>query len=473
MSAEFAPFWLAKATTIPLNYRTILDSREIVMELVRRRPARSGIAALFFCICFATFCVSVSAQKLTDLDRDLGRTMAKFVKEDIKKYYYDPNFHGVDLDARFASVEKDIQAAQTRGDIFGSIAQAVSELNDSHTLFYPPEQTAQSEYGWEMSMIGNRCFVVAVKPGSGAETQGLRAGDEVLQVDQFTLSRPNMWRFRYLYYSLAPRGGMHLVVRAPDGQRKELNIPAKVTETKILVRGANDYYEMIRERQTAAKLYGMRYYENLDDVFVWQLPSFQFSTDQMDEMMAKVHKHKALILDLRGNPGGYVLSLERLLGYFFAKDTKFADLHQRKETKPHEAKSRGADKIFTGQLVVLVDSSSASCAELFVRVIQLEKRGTVIGDRSSGMVMESEYHPRQTGLDYAIFYGTTVADGDFVMNDGKSLEGVGITPDKMILPTAADLAAQRDPALAYAASQVGLTLTPEKAGTLFPWQWKK
>jgi hypothetical protein len=59
------------------------------------------------------------------------------------------------------------------------------------------------------------------------------------------------------------------------------------------------------------------------------------------------------------------------------------------------------------------------------------------------------------------------------MADGKSLEGVGITPDESLLPTAVDLAAKRDPALSRAASLVGVELPSDKAGKMFPVEWYK
>ncbi len=58
-------------------------------------------------------------------------------------------------------------------------------------------------------------------------------------------------------------------------------------------------------------------------------------------MNGRISQSANLILDLRGNGGGYVATLEQLAGYFVDKDTKIADLKGRKEMKPLMAKFKG------------------------------------------------------------------------------------------------------------------------------------
>ena len=185
-------------------------------------------------------------------------------------------------------------------------------------------------------------------------------------------------------------------------------------------------------------------------------------------MMKKISGHTSLILDLRGNPGGRVVTLERFVGYFFDHEVKVGDFKMRKESKEIKIKPRKSNA-FSGKLIVLVDSQSSSAAEIFARLVQLEKRGQVVGDHSAGMVMQSlryEYE-LNTKDDEPVLYGLMITDADIVMTDGKSLEWVGVAPDKLLLPTAADIRNRRDPALAYAASLAGIELDPEKAGKLF------
>jgi C-terminal processing protease CtpA/Prc len=110
---------------------------------------------------------------------------------------------------------------------------------------------------------------------------------------------------------------------------------------------------------------------------------------------------------------------------------------------------------------------------MFARIIQLEKRGTVIGDRSAGAVMQSLQYGHQLGMETVTFYGASITNADIVMTDGKSLEHVGVRPDELLLPTGAALAAKQDPVLAHAVELLGFKLDPEKAGSLFPIEWRK
>jgi carboxyl-terminal processing protease len=137
----------------------------------------------------------------------------------------------------------------------------------------------------------------------------------------------------------------------------------------------------------------------------------------------------------------------------------------RKGDTPLDAKAR--KDAFNGKLVVLVDSRSASAAEMIARVMQIEKRATVVGDRTMGAVMTSRMFAHTLGVGLIAFYATTITIGDVRMTDGGTLEGKGVTPDDTVLPTGTDLAAHRDPALARAITLLGGTMTPEQAGTFY------
>jgi C-terminal processing protease CtpA/Prc len=432
---------------------------------------------VFLTLLFAVnLSVMVAQQQVSSLDRERGHVMLHAIKEDLKKNYYDPDYHGMDLETRFKSSDEKINEANSVNQIFGIIAQTLIDLDDSHTFFVPPARSNKIEYGWRMKMIGDKCYAALVKPGSDAEAKGLKEGDEIYAIDGFGPTRENLWKIEYSYFGLRPRASMHLFVIKPDGERAEFDVLAKVKPGKPIMdltfaQGGSDTWDLIRQAQDISHLRRHRYLEMGDGLFIWKMPAFDLDESKVDDMVGKFKKSQALVLDLRGNGGGYERTLLRLLGNVLDHDVKLGDIQRRKEAKPIVAKTR--KDVFAGKLVVLIDSESGSAAELFARTIQMEKRGTVIGDRSAGAVMRAMFYDHQTGLDVIVPYGVSITDADIITPDGKSLEHVGVTPDKAMIPTPADMAAKRDPVLAYAISLVGGKISPEKAGELFPIEWLK
>lgn len=414
--------------------------------------------------------VNSPAQKASKTDIDQWRQILRNVQEKIKANYYDPKFKGMDLDARFNLADEEMGRAQSLGQLVGIVAQAVLDLNDSHTYFIPPANATHVDYGWRMQAVGRDCYVAAVKPGSDAEAKGLRAGDKLLTIDGRPLDRTRVWLAGYLYYTLRPQAQITLLIEKPDRRQEEITIKAKVRRPNSATT-ITDVMEFQRDAEADERVFRQRYYEPNEDVLIWKMPHFEWTDDELDEAFAKFKKRKALVLDLRGNEGGYVRVLERFAGYFFDSDIKLADRRGRNPMEPMIAKSQ-KEKAFKGQLVVLIDGGSASAAEIFARVVQLEKRGVIVGDRSSGSVMQGRVYRMETGKILGLIYRVTTTVADLIMSDGKSLEHVGVEPDELALPTAEDMSLHQDPVMVRAAALVGVKLDPRKAGELFLMEWK-
>ncbi len=419
--------------------------------------------------------LSAVGQTLSKNDREAGRIMLHNIKDSIKKNYYDSNFHGINLDETFKTADEKINQATSNGQLFGIIAQAVRSLNDSHTNFIPPPRAMRVNYDWQVQMIGDHCYITAVKPGTDAEAKGLKPGDILHVVDGYKIRQENFELFNYLYNFLQPKPELSVVVQSPGDQPRRVDFHASTRQGKkaldLLSDTGGDYYDLLRESQEDERINEHRLKGFGDDLYIWKMPEFNLSVGQVNELMGKANKYKTLIIDVRGNGGGYVDTLLQVIGNLFDHDVKVGDRKKRKETKAMIAKTRGHD-IFGGQVIVLVDNGSASAAELLSRVIQLEKRGTVIGDHSAGAVMEAKRYSFALGEGNVTFYSASITDADIIMIDGASLEHIGVTPDKVLLPTGADLRDQLDPVLAYAASLAGVKIEPKEAGALFPIRWK-
>jgi C-terminal processing protease CtpA/Prc len=416
-----------------------------------------------------------SQQKMDSFTLDRARGILHDAYDGVKKHYYDPKYHGLDIDARFHEFDEKVKNAPSLSAAFGLVAGFLDALNDSHTFFEPPARPYRVDYGFRMQIFGDNCFITQVRPGTDAEVK-VHRGDQVITYNNYNVNRRDLWKMNYYFNSLAQQKGSLLDVREPEGQEQKLTVDAKVRELKRVLDftgggGAWDIWQFVRDSENSDHLVRQRYYEYPNaDGMVWKMPEFFLNDEEVDHLFGIARKHKGLVLDLRGNPGGAIVTLERMLGNSFDHDIKIADRIGRKEMKPEMAKSRGSNA-FSGKLIVLIDSDSASAAELLARVIQLEKRGTVIGDRSSGSVMESRGYSYSQGTDTKIFYAFSITEADLIMKDGKSLEHLGVTPDEIVIPTAKDLATGRDPALARAMELAGINIEPAAAGKLFPFEW--
>lgn len=257
-------------------------------------------------------------------------------------------------------------------------------------------------------------------------------------------------------------------MQSPEGEKRRLQIQADIEHFNT-TDGANDILYRANKQEENER---PRFHEFGDDLIIITVSNFVMSQIDFDTVISKMRKHKAVVLDMRGNPGGAVSEVEDFLRNIMNHDVHIGDRVTRGGRKAENIRGFG-NSAYTGKITVLIDSQSASAAEVTSRVLQLEKRGTVIGDLSSGKVMEARTYVDFIGAGRAFGYATSVTDADLIMSDGKSIENIGVTPDEVVLPTAADLAAGRDPVLARAAAISGVTITPEDAFKFFPYIWLK
>ncbi len=409
----------------------------------------------------------LSAQGVSRYDRDRVLVMLRAARKDLEEHYYDTTFRGVNLASHWDSAETVIRTAQSNSQMFGIIAWALMGLEDSHTLFLPPARVDHVQYGWELEMVGDTCFVIDADPDVSLAPERPAPGDQVLRVGPFVPNRRDFWKIAYWFQVISPQEVVPFVLRSPGGAVRQVNAQAKVIPGKQVMdlTGGSDIWDLIRRAENEERELAFRFVEFEKRALVWRMPTFSVDDGDIDRAIGKADDFPALILDLRGNRGGAERELLRLLGAFRDHPDTIGTLQRRDERVPLVVTP---GRSFSGKLVVLVDSRSASAAEIFAAVIQMRERGAVLGDRTWGGVMRSRTYSHQVGIDRVVFYGFSISDAAVLLADGSRLEGNGMTPREILLPTAADLAAGRDPVLSRALALVGIEMSPEQAGHLFP-----
>jgi C-terminal processing protease CtpA/Prc len=419
----------------------------------------------------------VRAQKLDGQLRDRSRTMLEHAREDIEKYYFDSTFNGVDLDVVYRRADSAITLASNTGQLLGAVAQFVASLNDSHTHFHPPEHANHVYYGFDVQFYGDTGYIVFVDKESDAEKKGVKIGDAVLKMDGFAVERKSFETLLYVYVSLAPRAAVALSLKSPGESLREVHVNAEIIKgpSRIDLTDGSTYSTLLAMAEDAVRQPEQFYRALGDSVLYWYMPSFVATEDGINEMIDRARKFRAVVLDLRGNGGGLVTTEMHLMSRLVDHDMKFMTVRTREGMADITIKANN-DEPFRGRLVVLLDSRSASASEITARVLQLEDRAAVVGDRSMGAVETSRLYTHKVGsygrTQRAFNYAFQVTIADVIMPDGNRLEGVGVTPDYLVNPSGPDLAADHDPALAKALDLAGYHLSPEEAGRQFKLPWE-
>lgn len=401
---------------------------------------------------------SARAQRMSADERDLGRVMLKDIHEALDEAYFDSTFGGKDEKAVWDKAEAQLDSAYSASDMLGVISEAVQDLGDSHTWFIPPGVTTLPDYGWMWEMVGEDCYVGGVKRKSDAYAQGLRRGDRVFSIDRIVPTRKNLDVVDMVYYSLNPRSFMQVNVEHPNGKRQSMMI--KTAMTNLVNRNSVDSLLQALSEEYRKADSADRPFRTVDSVAIWHYESFGYHDKTIDKAMKKAKKYPWLVLDLRGNLGGAIDGVERMLSYFADSDFTVFRWQRNRKSDDVRIKPKKRGHGYHGHVIVLIDSQSASSSEITAWTLQHRFHATVMGDQSAGAVRVSIYlrgaaeEKRHKSI---VPYGLQVAIADAIMPDGKSLEGRGVIPDKPILPTPTDMAEGKDPVMAAALAMAGVT----------------
>lgn len=303
----------------------------------------------------------------------------------------------------------------TEEKIYGAISGLVSSYADPYTMFFPPSQAkifaedVKGEFGGIGVEIGIRNglpTIIAPLKNSPAQKAGLRSGDIILSVDDHEIKEVDIDKIVSW-------------IRGNEGSIVTLKVIRKDTKNTLEYKVTREKIQIpVLETETKNNVFVIHFYtfsEKSAVLFTNALENFKASG-----------KNK-LLIDMRGNPGGYLDSAVDIASAFLPAGTTIVKEDNGSSKEMSIYRSYGYAKVAESvQIGVLLDEGSASASEILAGALQDHKRATVYGTKSFGKGSVQELIPLSDGSSVKI----TIAK--WLTPNGNSISEKGITPDVII-----------------------------------------
>ncbi|HOF78852.1 MAG TPA: S41 family peptidase [Candidatus Dojkabacteria bacterium] len=328
--------------------------------------------------------------------------------------------------------------------MYGSIKGLVNSYNDPATVFLTPEETeefkatSEGKYfqgiGAELGYENGNIIVVTPLDGSPAKAAGIRAGDYILSVDDKDITAEDT------VYDVVAR------IRGEEGTKVKL---------KILHKDSNKPVEVsIERKQITVASMNVEFLEN-KSIALFRVNRFTEASysEWISEWNAKIQEIKdakvnKIILDLRGNPGGF-FDAAIYAADDFLQGGYTISMQQDGKGKIDKYESKDGGNLTEVKLVVLVDGGSASAAEILAGALQQADRATIVGEKTYGK------GTAQNVIDLSDGSSLHITTLKWLLPNGNWLnKEEPITPDVIIEFTDEDFIAGKDPQLVEAIKQI-------------------
>ncbi len=327
--------------------------------------------------------------------------------------------------------EKSIYADKTTDQdrVWGAISGLTSSLKDPYTVFFPPEENklfneeirgSFSGIGAEVGMKDQILTIIAPLKGTPAERAGLKAGDKILKID--TTETGDMTVDKAISLIRGEKGTVVtlLVLRTGERQTREFKITRDEIQAPTIDTEKRD-----------------------DGIFIIKFYSFSQNSAELfrDALLqfSESGSHK-MILDLRGNPGGYLDAAVNIGSWFIDEGKVIVSEDFGESRKPESYRSHGP-RVFNDnlELIVLVDGGSASASEILAGALREHKMATLVGEKTFGKGSVQELIPITDDTSLKV----TIAR--WLTPNGVSISEQGLEPDVKVSLTAKDIEDDKDP----------------------------